>query len=184
MGGLPPRLLLHNRTQRCIWLPSARSSSGGSYASRLASSSTPAAEPALKKTIDRSRPTLYTVLLHTKNISLKQNGTRKLTPRWCGLFKILERIGAVAYKLELPASWKCHNVFHVSLLKEYTPGRVAPPPLVEINGEWEFKRQMLKPLRHPKLRLQQTPLKPQKQPLKPNRQPPQTENDGPQHLVG
>ena len=41
--------------------------------------------------------------------------------------------------MELPASWKCHNVFHVSLLKEYTPGRVAPPPPVEINGEWEFR---------------------------------------------
>jgi hypothetical protein len=39
----------------------------------------------------------------------------KLTPRYIGLFPILERCGQVAYRLQLPESLSSvHNVFHVS----------------------------------------------------------------------
>jgi hypothetical protein len=44
----------------------------------------------------------------------------KLSPRYIGPFEILERIGAVAYKLALPPSYAgIHDVFHVSMLKKY-----------------------------------------------------------------
>ncbi|GAV77734.1 Chromo domain-containing protein [Cephalotus follicularis] len=46
----------------------------------------------------------------------------KLTPRFIGPFEILERVGAVAYRLALPPSLAdVHNVFHVSMLRKYHP---------------------------------------------------------------
>ena len=46
----------------------------------------------------------------------------KLSPMFIGPFKILERVGTVAYRLALPPSMAgVHEVFHVSMLRRYTP---------------------------------------------------------------
>ena len=46
----------------------------------------------------------------------------KLSPRFIGPFEILERVGIVVYRLALPPSMSCvHEVFHVSMLRRYTP---------------------------------------------------------------
>ena len=46
----------------------------------------------------------------------------KLSPRFIKPFEILERVGTVAYRLALPPSLSSvHEVFHVSMLRKYTP---------------------------------------------------------------
>ena len=46
----------------------------------------------------------------------------KLSSRFIRPFEILERVGTVAYRLNLPPSMSgVHEVFHVSMLRRYTP---------------------------------------------------------------
>ena len=81
------------------------------------------------------------VLLSSKNIKLKSIGTPKLLPKWLGPYKILKLVGPAACQLELPPTALIHDVFHVSLLKEYhSNGRVQPPPTPYIlDGQEEYE---------------------------------------------
>src|ERR1700733_7834714 len=52
-------------------------------------------------------------------MSLKQaKKDNKLSPKYYCSYKVLQKIGTMAYKLELPTTSRVHPVFHVSCLKK------------------------------------------------------------------
>jgi hypothetical protein len=50
--------------------------------------------------------------------SLKKSGAEKLKPHFYRPYRVIRRVGEVAYELELPEGSKIHNTFHVSCLKK------------------------------------------------------------------
>ena len=99
----------------------------------------------------RRRPVRYDVgqmvYLSAKNLSTVKG---KLKERWSGPFIIKAVVGnGSSVKLDLPAAWKMHRTFHVSLVKPYVtsryawPGRVQQdrvvPMIVDGEVEWEVE---------------------------------------------
>ena len=66
----------------------------------------------------------------------------KLSPSFIGPFEILERVGTVAYRLALPPSMSgLHEVFHVSMLRKYTPdpAHVVDWGQIEVDTDGTFE---------------------------------------------
>ena len=55
------------------------------------------------------------IRVRPRKSSLKLGSCAKLSPRYCGSFEVLERIGPIAYRLALPTSTRDHNVFFMFL---------------------------------------------------------------------
>jgi hypothetical protein len=51
--------------------------------------------------------------------SVAPRSNQKLSFKYFGPYKILQKVGNAAYKLELPRDAKIHSVVHVSLLKKH-----------------------------------------------------------------
>ena len=91
------------------------------------------------------------VVLSTRNLRVDQHLPTKIRRRWIGPFKVLKVISPVAYKLDLPPTWRIHPVFHVSNLKRYHRSTEferteKPPPPVMVEGEEEYEVEAI--LRH------------------------------------
>ena len=80
-----------------------------------------------------------------KKSSSKLGSCAKLSPRYCGSFEVLERIGPIAYRLAFHASTRDHNVFHVSFLKKYVhdPNHVINWNVIQVEPEGEFQSEPL-----------------------------------------
>ncbi|XP_070010165.1 uncharacterized protein [Nicotiana sylvestris] len=67
---------------------------------------------------------------------------RKLSPRYVRPYRIIQRIGQVAYKLELPPEMSLvHPIFHVSMLKKVVGylSVIVPIGAIEVNEELSYE---------------------------------------------
>lgn len=71
-----------------------------------------------------------------RHVSLAARANKKSFARFFGPFKVLERVGKVAYKLELPESAKMHHVFQISYLKPFRGNPDGNPTLSLQSGNY------------------------------------------------
>lgn len=81
------------------------------------------------------------VFVEGTGLPTERRGT-KLSSLRHGPFKIVEQINPVAFRLDTGATWKVHNVFHVSFLTPHTSHRV-PTPLQVLDGRLNRRKKQL-----------------------------------------
>ena len=99
----------------------------------------------IKETSFRTYQKGEKVWLDAKNLKTT-HPTHKLRVKRYGPFKVIDVLSHVAYQLQLPKTWKIHNVFHASYLspyketKEHGTNFFEPPPdIIEGQPEWEVE---------------------------------------------
>uniref|UniRef100_A0A0A9A0M3 Integrase catalytic domain-containing protein n=1 Tax=Arundo donax TaxID=35708 RepID=A0A0A9A0M3_ARUDO len=103
------------------------------------------AQNRMKKYADRHRTErmlntgdmVYLKVQPYRHTTLGIHSSLKLHSKYYGPFRVLQRIGQVAYKLLLPTGCAMHPVFHVSQLKKHIGPKVVPQeglPLTDSEG--------------------------------------------------
>ncbi|XP_073124255.1 uncharacterized protein [Henckelia pumila] len=80
----------------------------------------------------------------------------KISPRFFGLFKILKRIGTLAYRITLPLSLAAlHTIFHVSTLRNYisNPSNVLDYEPLQLTLDLSFEERPVQILAREEQRL-------------------------------
>jgi hypothetical protein len=75
---------------------------------------------------------VYLKMQPHRETALGQGNALKLTPKFYGPFRVLTKIGKVAYKLLLPVGTKIHDTFHVNQLKLHRGPLVVPNPTLPL----------------------------------------------------
>jgi hypothetical protein len=75
---------------------------------------------------------VYLRLQPFRQSSMPRNKNGKLAYKYFGPFKILRKMGEVAYQLDLPKKAQIHSTFHVSLLKKWVGKGTIPEPRLPI----------------------------------------------------
>ena len=90
---------------------------------------------------------VYLRLQPYRQSSVTARRSQKLAVRYYGPFKVLQKIGTVAYRLDLPPDSRIHPVFHVSKLKKKLGEVIQPhgqlPPLAEDGSLHPFPEAIL-----------------------------------------
>jgi len=87
----------------------------------------------------------------------------KLSLRYIGPCQVIQRIGEVAYRLELPLELpRVHNVFHVLQLQKYIPdpSHIIKPDPIQLQEDLSYEKQPIQILdrRKKQLRRKTVPL--------------------------
>jgi hypothetical protein len=100
----------------------------------------------LQKAKEDKRPPQLTigqrVWLEGRNLHVQ--GLAKLLPKRYGPFPITQKVGNIAYRLQLPPSIKVHDMFHINLLtlyketEEYSQAYMRPPSIT-VQSEEEYE---------------------------------------------
>ena len=122
---IPAEIMEHSKVQSVDEFLRSIKDSTAHGQSKIRKSNSKMASYANKKRINYEFRVGNKVWLSTQDLKLERGETtRRLHPKYCGSFKIIQKITPVTFKLQLPQpmlSKGVHDSFHVSLLQPYTP---------------------------------------------------------------
>jgi hypothetical protein len=115
-------------------------------ATKVAKDSLQRAKTAMKQRCERHRPPPQNfmegdqVLVTTQHLP-SNRPTGKLDQKWRGPFRVIKKVGEVAYKLDLPPTWKGQKVFNEGRIKPFhaltfpNQERMPSRPEPELNSQ-------------------------------------------------